>query len=335
MSLHIHTLHRKTGFGLALLPLLLAACGGDEHRIPDIVSPLTQGQVVAYTAPMSTVDATINPGYGSFRAYLPTAGATRTQLFVFLPASPLTPHDYRLVGEYAAVAGLYSIGLPYVNGGAVNAVCSGSADTNCHANVRQAQLAGGDVPLAQPAVSISSSDSIQFRLARTIAYLNTTYPTAGWGQFLDAGGNVIWSKVRIGGHGEGGVEAGYIATKKAVVQACMMSAPGDVVGTAPAPWVTSTGSATAAPLFRGFAHLQDTTTTFANLQAAWTALGLTGTATTVDGATPPYGGSHQLTTDLPLGWSPDYHSITAIDLAVPLNADGTATYAPAWTSACF
>lgn len=324
--------------GLLCLPMLLAACGsGDDDPGPSIVSPLMKGQVQAYTAPMATVDASINAGYGSFRAYLPTGGATRAELFVFMPASPATPNEYRLVGEYASVAGLFSIGLPYVNGRSVNSVCATSTDPNCHARVRQAQWAGGDVPLAVPAVSISVTDSIQNRLARTLAYLHATYPTAGWGQFLDSGGRVVWSRVRIGGHGEGGVQAGYIATQTAVVQACMMSAPGDLVGTAPAPWITAagTGSATPAARFSGFAHRLDSTTPFANLQAAWTAMGLTGPATSVDGATPPYGGSRQLTTNLAWGWTPDYHAITAIDWAVPLNADGTATYAPAWTAACF
>jgi len=325
-----------------LLPVLLTACGsGDDDNGPGIVSPLMQGRVTATTAPMSAVDASINAGYGSFRAYLPTGGATRAQLFVFLPASPVTPNDYRLVGEYAAVAGLYSIGLPYVNGRSVNTVCASSADADCHAHVRQAQLAGGDVPQAVPAVSISSTDSIQNRLSKTLAYLQTTYPTAGWGQFLDSSGRVQWSRVRMGGHGEGGVQAGYIATQMAVVQACMLSAPGDVVGsagtTAPAPWITAAGtsSATGAAQFSSFAHRLDLTTTIATLQAAWTALGLTGAPTSVDGAAPPYGGSHQLTSNLAMAAGTDYHAVTALDLAVPLNGDGTATYAPAWTAACF
>lgn len=331
---------RRHALALAALPLLLAACGGGDDETdwpPPIVSPLIQGKVVAYTAPMSAVDASINNYFGSFRAYLPVAGATRAQLFVFLPASPATPDAYHLIGEYAAVAGLYSIGLPYANSQAANTVCSGSADANCHGNVRAAQLAGGDVAQAVPAVSVSTADSIQNRLAKTLAYLNTTYPTAGWGQFLDANGNVRWNLVRLGGHGEGGVEAAFIATRIPVVQACMLSAPGDVVGSTPAPWITAAASSSATPAaqFTGFAHLQDSTTPYAQLQTAWTTLGLTGTPTSVDGASPPYGGSHQLTTNLPLGWSPDFHGITAIDWAVPLNADGTATYAPVWTAACF
>ncbi len=332
---------RWTRCGLGLLPLVLASCGGGGHDDyffgPAIVSPVTQGTVNEYYAPVSAVDSTINASYGGVRAYVPVAGATRAQLFVFLPASPLTPSSYRLVGEYAAVAGLYSIGLPYPNGQAVNTVCTGSADAHCHGDVRQALLAGGDVTLASPAVSISTSDSIQHRLAKTLAYLDTTYPTAGWGQFLDASGNVLWSRVRLGGHGEGGAQAAYMATQVPVAQACLLSAPGDSVGSAPAPWIGAAMSSSATPgsQFSAFTHLQDTLTSFSALQAAWAALGLTGAPVSVDGATPPYGGSHELTSNLPVGWSTDYHSITAVDEATPLNADGTATYAPAWTAACF
>jgi hypothetical protein len=341
--MHLEARHRMARWarcGLGFLPLLIAGCGGggDEYSGgPDIVSPVTQGTVNAYVAPVGAVDPTISPDYGSFRAYVPVASPTRQQLFVFFPASPLSPRAYRLVGEYAAAAGLYSIGLPYPNGRTANALCTGSDDTQCHAHVRQALLAGGDVPLALPALSVSTSDSIQQRLAKTLTYLNTTYPTAGWGQFLDGSGNVQWSKVRVGGHGEGGSQAAYIATQIAVVQACLISSPGDTAGGAPAPWISAatTASATPGSQFFAFTHLQDSVTGYAALQTAWAALGLTGPPTSVDAAVPPYGGSHELTTNLPLGWSPEYHSITAVDWLTPLNPDGTATYAPAWTAACF
>jgi hypothetical protein len=342
----MHTLDRRrqvrwARFGMGLLPFVLASCGGGggDYVIngPAIVSPVTQGTVNGYSAPVSAVDPSINPDYGGIRAYIPVAGATRQQLFVFLPASALTPNAYRLVGEYAAVAGLYSIGLPYPNSQAVNARCTGSADTHCHGDLRQALLAGGDVPQAVPALSVSTSDSIQHRLAKTLAYLDTTYPTAGWGQFLDASGNVLWTRVRLGGHGEGGAQAAYIATRIPVAQACLISAPGDTAGGVFAPWISAATTASATPggQFFAFAHLQDAITNFSTLQSAWMALGLTGPPTSVDGAAPPFGGNHELTSNLSPGWGSDYHSMTAVDVATPLNADGTATYAPAWTAACF
>jgi hypothetical protein len=321
------------------MPFVLASCGGGgpSEGGPAIVSPVTQGAVKALVAPVSAIDPSISPAYGAARAYVPLATALRPQLFVFLPASTLTPNFYRLVGEYAAAAGLYSIGLPYPNAHAVNALCTGSSDPLCHGDVRQVLLNGGDVPKAIPAVSVSTSDSIQQRLAKTLAYLDSTDPAAGWGQFLDASGKVLWSRVRVGGHGEGGVQAAYIATQIPVVQACLLSAPGDTAGGGPAPWISAATAASATPgsRFIGFAHVQDTVTRFTTLQTAWAALGLTGAPTSVDGAMPPYGGSHQLTSNLAANWSVDYHAVTAVDSETPLDADGTATYAPAWTAACF
>ena len=337
-------LGRRVRCALALIPFALAGCGGGGdggreyfYNGPAIVSPVIQGTVNEYAASISAVDSTISPAYGGLFAYLPVAGAKRPQLFVFLPASTLTPSSYRLIGEYAAVAGLYSIGLPYPNAQAVNALCTGSADAHCHGDVRQALLAGGTVSQTVPALSVGSSDAIQHRLAQALTYLNTTYPSAGWGQFLDASGKVLWNKVRVGGHGEGGAQAAYIATQIPVAQACLVSAPGDTVGGLPAPWVTAatTASATPGSQFFAFTHLQDATTTFATLQAAWAALGLTGAPTSVDGAAAPYGGSHELTSNLSLGWQVDDHLVTAVDAVTPLNADGTASYAPAWTAACF
>jgi hypothetical protein len=62
-----------------------------------------------------------------------------------------------------------------------------------------------------------------------------------------------------------------------------------------------------------------------------TALGLDafGAYTSVDGgASPPYGGSHELTTNVA---SSDPHHAVAFDGDIPLDGTGTPIYAAAWT----
>ena len=70
--------------------------------------------------------------------------------------------------------------------------------------------------------------------------------------------------------------------------------------------------------YDGFGHEDDGPTFFVN----WASLGLPGLLTSVDGASPPYSGSHQLVTDAPVS---NPHG------AVATNA---ARYATVWRHLC-
>jgi hypothetical protein len=70
--------------------------------------------------------------------------------------------------------------------------------------------------------------------------------------------------------------------------------------------------------YDGFGHEDDGPTFFVN----WASLGLPGLLTSVDGASPPYSGSHQLVTDAP---------VSNPQGAVATNA---ARYATVWRHLC-
>ncbi len=72
---------------------------------------------------------------------------------------------------------------------------------------------------------------------------------------------------------------------------------------------------------------------YAQTLANWNALGLAGSPTVVDGASPPFGNSHQLVTNLQAGDATSTHSLTIADYATP-TTNGTPTFAPVWDTIC-
>jgi hypothetical protein len=69
--------------------------------------------------------------------------------------------------------------------------------------------------------------------------------------------------------------------------------------------------------------------------AVWAALGLPGSPVSIDGAAPPFGGSHRLITSLHPRCGPtctpgEYHSSTVIDGVTPRSSPGVPAYGPVW-----
>ena len=95
-----------------------------------------------------------------------------------------------------------------------------------------------------------------------------------------------------------------------------------------APWLKET-SLTAPERFWGFSHTQDPG--HADQLRAWAALGLPGAPTKVEGAQPPYGGSHQLITSVaPPGGAGGAHGSTTAGGGSPKLGDGSYRFAPVW-----
>ena len=70
-----------------------------------------------------------------------------------------------------------------------------SAPADCAINARTEtphRCRSGDI---SPIVNVNRANSIENRLNKLLAYLARTRPAAeGWGQFVDAGGEPVWSK---------------------------------------------------------------------------------------------------------------------------------------------
>lgn len=172
--------------------LLVASCGGgsDESSSTPPESPYD-----IHTVNPSTVDPGVTSGSENGNdvhiVIPPLKGVTPVnKLFVFLPGTAGVPNLYQLILQTGAKNGFHSFGLDYPNPDAVGGICQDSADANCFYNVRRAVIAGGD---DSPDIEVSNSDAIVTRLAKGLAYLNTKYPSEGWGQYLVSGA-VDWSR---------------------------------------------------------------------------------------------------------------------------------------------
>ena len=86
------------------------------------------------------------------------------------------------------------------------------------------------------------ADDVAKRLANLLAYLARTSPTAGWDAYLDHG-NVRWSRVALGGFGQGATLTAWLANQHELARVVLFSAPGE------------TGNGSATPIDRWFAGM--------------------------------------------------------------------------------
>ncbi len=318
---------------------LMAACGGgDSSPAPAPAPPPAPAPALVErdVLPVAT-DPTISTDLEAHFAINPAPAVTaRGQLFVFFPGTFATPSLYRRVVRTGAAQGFHALGLNYPNSQAVSSLCNNSADVDCHGSVRREILTGQDL---SSLIAVSPANSINNRLIKLLTYLHAQNPTEGWGQYLVAG-QPNWTRIRVAGHSQGGGHAGYIAKLYAVDRAVYFSSPGDWRNGAsqPATWIVTPGATTAARQY-GFTHVQDPLVPLAIATSVWQALGLSGPPTTVDGASAPYMGSHQLTTNAApnqagSGGSP-FHGAPVVDSQVPLTPSGAPLFEPVWIQQCF
>jgi hypothetical protein len=315
----------------------LAACGGGGGDSTETTPPPTSAppQVERNVLPSST-DAAISTDFETHFVVNPSpAVAAKQLLLVFLPGTFGRPDNYRQIVREAAAQGLHGIGLNYPNNATVASLCSGSSDANCFGNTREEILTGSDTSTA---VNTTRANSIESRLIKLLQVMHTQAPTEGWGAYLGATGEPDWSRIRVAGHSQGGGHAAFIAKRHAVDRAIYFGAPADANAAGLAPWVSAPGP-TPGTRQAGFTHVRDELAALPVVSATWQALGLGGALTSVDGASPPYGGARQLTTDTApasgaIALSP-LHSTPVVDGVTPLAADGKPLFAPVWRTLAF
>ncbi len=331
----MNTAVRSIGPAL-LMSALLAACGGggggDTASPPPSSAPPSVERDVLPAATDAAIDTDLDIHFAVNPA---PAVAAKQRLFVFLPGTFGKPQNVRAIVREAAASGLHAIGLNYPNDVTVGSLCSGSADSNCYGNVRAEILTGAD---SSNLVGITRANSIENRLIKLLQALHGQAPTEGWSAFLISAGQPDWSRIRVAGHSQGGGHAAFIAKRYVVDRALYLSSPADAVAGQPAPWILAAG-ATPGASQAGFIHVRDELTALAVASAAWQAMGMTGPQTSVDGASAPFGGARQLTTDAapnPSGTArAPFHGSTVSDDVTPRAADGSPLFAPVWRSLAF
>lgn len=314
-------------YPILLAALLLTACGGGgSASIASGKPPYVERAV----APAAT-DSAISTDLENHVALNPQPSvAARGKLFVFLPATGSTPVHYRAIQRLGAARGYHSIGLNYPNQVSIASLCAPSDDPDCHGKVRQEVVTGED---SSPLGSVLPANSIVNRLQKLLTYLDQQSPAEGWGQFLD-GGAIVWSKVTVAGHSQGGGHAGWMSKRFAMDRAVYFSSPADwrILGNMPASW-TTLPNVTAASRQYGFLHLADSPTL---TSADWAAMGLDafGGLTLVEDVAPNFGSTHQFATNVALS-SGTPHNSTVVDTDTPRMGDGSPIFLPLWQHLCF
>lgn len=314
-------MHRRNPSTHAITVLLLAglatALGCGSSASNQSVPP-TPTLLVHVVEPAST-DPAISSSFDSHQTFLDTTVVENGRLLLFLPGTDAQPRAYQRILTAAAALGYHAIGLAYPNSESVATLCDG--DAACYEPVRREIFEGSDVA---PQVSVDAANSIVNRTAKLLQYLDGTYRSENWGQFLN-GNDLRYDRIAVAGHSQGGGEAAYIAKVRAVARVAMFSAPVDAVDGASAPWIDA-NHLTPTNRYYGFAHESDPA--FADITTNWMSLGL-GSASDrvlVDSAAAPFGGAHQLESALAVGRP---HNSTAVDSDTPTTL-GEPIYADVW-----
>jgi hypothetical protein len=219
------------------------------------------------------------------------------KLFVFFPGATARPEQYQHILRNAAAGGYHAIGLSYVNDLSINFdYCQGSPDPDCQEKIRKEIITGED---HSELIEIPRPDSIENRLIKLLQHL-------GWTQFLD-GEEPRWSDISFAGHSQGGGHAAMMGTLQTVNRAVLFAA------TEPAAW-TNKPHPTPSDRYWAFVHTGDVLAT--SVKHSWENLGIPGQVESVDGADPPFGGTHRLeTSDTPADGNA--HNAPVVDEATP------------------
>lgn len=152
--------------------------------------------------------------------YLNKEVTPRGLLFVFLPGTDCTPSLYTKAFQTASNLGFHTIGLQFATPFSVNTLCSNGSDSACFEQVRLEVIDGTN---RTSLANVDRPNSIENRLIKLLLYLADRNPDDNWGQYLDAQTNLVWPKIVISGHSQGGTHAGLIAKYHPVARSIMFA----------------------------------------------------------------------------------------------------------------
>jgi pimeloyl-ACP methyl ester carboxylesterase len=285
---------------------------------------IEQGPTVAteHRVDPSMTGAQIRNATGQHFAIAPAAGIRTERLLVFLPGSGGRPDFYRSFLRHAAERGHFAIGLAYENAAAVNKLCASAPSPTSQEEERTEIITGA---ARSPLLIVDAPNSIDNRVRALLAWLDRSFAEEGWGRFL-ANGEPRWDRVIVAGHSQGGGHAAMIARLRVVDRAILFSA------TEPARWTTATFATPKSRLY-GFAHQRESA--YRAFSTSWRLIGMAGPLTTVDAASPPFGGAHQLQTSVDTCRSvaivDRFHNCVITDAVTPRTPNGQPVFAPVWT----
>lgn len=218
-------------------------------------------------------------------ALVDTSKTMQKKLVIVLAGSNGTPGPAE-VNSFAANLGFHSFAIAYHNEYDVSTITPPNADL--FGNSRFNELDGGT--RKPSAITVPRSESVEERMLKALAYLQTKNPQGDWGYYLQKDGTIRWSDVVFIGHSHGATSAAAFAKVHRVWRAISLSGPRDtnpVVAT----WLTMP---TATPIDRYYGFTGTADPQHPDHIKSMEIMGYVGKLTPIEGATPPYGGSHRL-----------------------------------------
>jgi hypothetical protein len=292
-----------------LLPLLLWGCA---HAAPPAPHPAAE-HLVRPEALDPQADKWLQDQYALFDPAAPPAH----RLVVYLVGANNKPAGGLPMMRELARMGFHVLAPMYANDYDIRTICSPAKDPDedCHGKIRLEAFEGID---HSPHLEVQPANSAEVRVVKMLAHLQAAAPGEGWGAFVD-GDKPRWSDIVIAGHSHGASSSGLVGKVRRVDRVVMLSGPFDNRDGAPAAW---TRRPPATPLDRYFVLSHTQEDQFPQHVKDWEAMALPGTVTSVDGARPPFGHAHRLTTTLapPPGKNP--HGVTAAGSSSPVGPDG-------------
>ncbi|WP_287130952.1 BPSS1187 family protein [Candidatus Cyanaurora vandensis] len=233
---------------------------------------LTQGILCAIqpslTEPQIKDTGGTSKGFGYHIVAIPHNPTTIKGTFLYLMGAGGIPYATNAgtfqvteLMQEAMTSGYLAITLAYANsnGGTIGNLCEAQdAIHNCYGLAHHEIIYGEDTSTV---VSVDSFNSVMYRLDALLVFLKANSSTDFPFPAALAGPTVDWSQMRLGGHSEGGGNAGTMAQDFRVQQICYLAAPADyrISGdqTLSPPWI-ETPFATPTSLMRGLVHMNDT-----------------------------------------------------------------------------
>lgn len=168
-------------------------------------------------------------------------------------------------------------------------------------------------------IDIPPPDSIEGRVVQGLEYVQSKVPQGDWTYFLEVG-KPRWSKIIISGISHGASSSAVIGIHRLVHGVVSLSGPLDS-GQA---WLKK---APLTPLERFFAFSHTADSQHPGHLQSFADMGLPGEPVSVDGASPPYGGSHRLISSAATN---DGHGSTQAGGSSPKDPNGGYLYLPVW-----
>ena len=286
---------------------------------PVTVPPVNDTAVEYFVAPAQT-DPLIDIALDSNFISVKEKSTLKNILFVFLPGSYAAPVQYKGIVRKAAELGYHSVGLMYPDNKPVNTFCAITNDTTCHRRARLEIVDGVD---RHPDINVNFNNCIINRLTKLLIFLQKNHSSENWGQFLD-GSTVIWSKVIMAGHSQGGGNAAVMGKFYPVKKVIMFSMMDYMTNGKTPDWENL--PANKGNYFDIFNPL-DEDIPYAGAQLGWQHLGMTtdsSAAVNSDSVPFPYNHTHVLLTSKQPAKSsgPKYHNSTAMDAYVQKDTSG-------------